>query len=160
MKSYEVLKRSVDKVGAKRVAADLSVSTSLVYKWCEQAKEDPDDQKSGARNPLDRIVALMLATGDVEVIAWLCQQAGGFFVENPEEGINTFTNEYFEHTQEMINDFSRLLAIMSSSIRDDGKIDPGEAEKIRAAWENLKRYGEHFVTACEHGIFAGDDEKE
>ena len=42
MKSHEVLKRAVDKVGTKRAAADIDVSTSLVYKWCEQAKKHPE----------------------------------------------------------------------------------------------------------------------
>ncbi len=36
MKSHEVLKQVIEEVGAKRVAADLKVSNSLVYKWCQE----------------------------------------------------------------------------------------------------------------------------
>ena len=32
MKSHEVLKESIDTVGVKKVAADLGLSTSMVYK--------------------------------------------------------------------------------------------------------------------------------
>ena len=155
MKSHEVLKRAVDKVGTKRTAADIDVSTSLVYKWCEQAKKHPDDDKSGARNPLDRIVALMQSTGDVEIIAWLCQQAGGFFVEDPDDSDVDFNQHYLDHTQQMIENFSELLRVMSEAIRNDNRIDPKEADHIREVWQDLKRYGEQFVLACEHGKFSG-----
>jgi len=151
MESHEVLREAVKKVGAKRVAAEIEVSTSLVYKWCEERSEDEEQRKSGARNPLDRIAALIRSTNDLEVIIWLCQQADGFFVENPEPGLKGMETQYFSQTQQLISDFSELLAIMSESIRNDGKIDPEEARRIRDKWEALKRYGEHFVTACEHG---------
>jgi hypothetical protein len=153
MKSYEVLKDAVDKVGAKRVAGDVDVSTSLVYKWCEAAKKNPDDEKSGARNPLDRIVALMNSTGDKEIIAWMCEQAGGFFVENSEAQDGNSGIEYINRTHNLMQNFSELLQVMSDSIQNDGIIDSGEAKRIRREWQELKRHGESFVTACEKGVF-------
>ena len=43
MKSHEVLKGVVESVGAKQVAHDLGVSTSLIYKWCEGPPENARD---------------------------------------------------------------------------------------------------------------------
>lgn len=151
--SHEVLRRAVDAVGVKRVASDLDVSTSLVYKWCEAPKADEDDVRSGARNPLDRLVALVDTTGDVDVIAWLCEQAGGYFVEDSAVHPREFDQEYITHTNQLMQDFSALLGVMTESIRDDGRIDPAEARAIRAKWQDLKRFGEQFVRACERGAF-------
>ena len=39
MKSHEVLKQVIEEVGTKRVAAELKVSNSLVYKWCQEPPE-------------------------------------------------------------------------------------------------------------------------
>ena len=52
MKSHEVPRGVVEELGAKQVASDLGVSTSLVYKWCARPASGPTG--SGARNPLDR----------------------------------------------------------------------------------------------------------
>ena len=35
MNSYEVLKNAITPVGAKSIAADMNLSTSLIYKWCQ-----------------------------------------------------------------------------------------------------------------------------
>ncbi len=153
MESYEVLKQAVDRVGAKQVAAALNVSTSLVYKWCEKPPEDDDDYASGARNPLDRVIALLECTGDHELPAWVCQHANGFFVSNPEVDVTAIDSAFVAHTQRMIQDFSELLGVMADSITDDNRVDPQEAESIRREWRRLKHYGERFVCACEQGLF-------
>jgi hypothetical protein len=153
MESYEVLRRAVEQVGAKKVAGQMKVSPSLVYKWCQQVSESEPDESSGARNPLDRVCALLGTTGDSRLVAWLCQQAGGFFVQNPNVPENRIDAEYIAHTQRIIEEFSDLLRVVSDAIADDGQVDQKEAERIRAAWEELKQYGEAFVCACEQGQF-------
>lgn len=154
MESYEVIKQAVDRVGAKQVAAALNVSTSLVYKWCEKPPEDEDEYASGARNPLDRILALLECTGDHELPSWICQQGDGFFVPNPPAvGDGAIVSEFVSHTQRMIQDFSELLGVMSDSIAHEDRIDGQEAQLIRREWQRLKQYGERFVCACERGLF-------
>lgn len=74
MKSHEVLKAAVEGVGAKQIAFDLKMSASLVYKWCSPWM--PEDASS-TRNPLDRVLELIVATGDRGPVEWLCQRAGG-----------------------------------------------------------------------------------
>jgi hypothetical protein len=52
MDSSEVLKNAISGVGAKSVAADMNLSASLIYKWCQPSGRVED---SGADNPLGRL---------------------------------------------------------------------------------------------------------
>ncbi len=158
MNSHQVLQKAIEKVGAKKVAGDMKVSLSLVYKWCQpSADDDSTIEPSGARNPLDRVAALLESTGDADVVQWLCERTGGFFVRDSEIGDRRIDAEYIANTQRIIEDFSRLLRALSDAITDDGEVDQDEARKIRTQWQRLKRYGEAFVCACERGMFAETD---
>ena len=97
MKSHEVLKQSVEDVGVKTIASDLGVSPSLLYKWCQPGDEPTD---SGATNPLDRLAKIFEATGDEQIVSWLCQKADGFYCPNPKTDNNP-TKELFAHTQKI-----------------------------------------------------------
>ncbi|HUN80650.1 MAG TPA: phage regulatory CII family protein [Phycisphaerae bacterium] len=152
MYSYEVLKEAADKVGVKALAAELHLSQALVYKWCEPPdSEDPD--ASGSRNPLDRLRDIVKLTNHVPVVAWLCHQAGGFFVHNPEKASRDIDSDLLQSTQHIVQRFSEMLAEVSASVADDGAISTKEAAKIRAEWEELKTTTESFVVACERGSY-------
>ena len=153
MKSHEVLKQVIEEVGVKRVAADLKVSNSLVYKWCQEPPKDLADERSGTRNPLDRLVTLLVSTGDQRPIEWLCTQAGGFFVRPLEANDGPVDRRYIDHTRTLLAEFSELLQVMSDSITNENRIDEGEAAEIRMQWQRLQGYGEAFVRACETGRF-------
>lgn len=150
MNSHEVLKKSVGDMGVKSVAADLGLSTSLIYKWCQ-----PSDSKdaSGADNPLDRLARIVDLTQDIGPIAWLCQRAGGYFVSNApirrDEAV-----PLLQATRRIVREFSGLLDVLTESVQNDGRIDLSEAEKIRAEWEELKSVAESFVASCERGAYA------
>ncbi|MCK6456228.1 MAG: hypothetical protein L6Q92_06830 [Phycisphaerae bacterium] len=152
MQSYEVLRKAVDRVGVKAVAAELRVSPALVYKWCEESDAD-DPDASGTRNPLDRLREVVRLTGDTDIVNWLCHEAGGFFVTNPPVRKANFDAELLESTQRLVLAFSRLLEEVSRSASDDGQIKSDEAERIRDDWERLKSTTEAFVTACERGVY-------
>lgn len=154
MESHEVMRKAVAQVGAKKVAAALKVSTSLVYKWSEAPPEEGNDS-SGTRNPLDRVAALLQCTGAPCLVDWLCAEANGYFVANPDAEAVQVDASCLEHTQKMIQDFSELLRVISQSVADDGRVDRKEAEIIRQEWHDLKRYAEGFVRACEAGCFDG-----
>ncbi|RME40221.1 MAG: hypothetical protein D6788_03800 [Planctomycetota bacterium] len=156
MRSHEVLKQAADTIGVKALAADLHLSPALVYKWCQPW--DPDDPDAGgARNPLDRLAQILRATGDRRIVSWICEQAGGFFVPNPPEHAQSISTELLRNTQQLVNDFSRMLAAVTQSVEDDGRIEPAEAERIRRAWELLKQTAEAFTIACERGLFRDAD---
>ena len=159
MKSHEILKQSMENVGVKAIASDMRLSSSLLYKWC-QSHAEPDE--SGATNPLDRVAKIFEATGDLQIISWICQQADGFFVSNPKSGSDS-AESLFAHTQRMVAEFSDLLQAVSQSYEQDGEVCQADAQRIRQEWEELKGARESFVSGCEDGLFtvskaSGDEE--
>jgi len=152
MRSHEVLRQAADGIGVKALAGALRLSPALIYKWCQQADAaDPD--ASGARNPLDRLRDIVQATGDIQVVNWLCHEAKGFFVPNPQIGKTDLDTELLINTQRLVEEFSRLLSTVTKSIENDGIIDAAEADRIREAWEDLKSTAEAFTVACERGDY-------
>lgn len=151
-RSDEVIKQAAGGIGVKALAAELKLSPALVYKWCQPwDPEDPDS--SGARNPLDRVVDIVRATGDPEVVNWLCHQAGGFFTPNPRVEEATTATALLIGAQQLVKEFSDMLEEVSRSVANDGVICRTEAQRIRRHWETLKRVAEHFVVCGESGLF-------
>ncbi len=154
-RSDEVLKRAANKIGVKALAAELRLSPALVYKWCQPW--DPDDpDSSGARNPLDRVVDIVRATGDQEVVNWVCHQAGGFFSPNPQVDEQKMATALLVGAQQLVKEFSDMLEEVSRSVANDGVICQTEAQRIRRHWETLKRVAEHFVVCSESGLFEAE----
>lgn len=147
MESYQVLRDALQERGVKAVAAELKLSPSLVYKWCQPKTED-----SGADNPLDRVAELVRLTGKTAPIHWLCQAHNGFFVENPVK-TGDHNAPVIMATQQLLREFSELLEAVSTSFANDSAIDPAEAQRIRTEWEQLKTLAEQFVVACEAGVY-------
>lgn len=152
MESHEVLREAIDTIGAKAVAAELRVSPALIYKWCEEARSD-DPDASGTRNPLDRLRDIVRLTKSVDLVNWLCHEAGGFFVHNPPPRPKQLDVDLLESTQKLVRQFSDLLGEVSQSASNDGQIMPNEASRIREDWERLKTLVETFVVACEKGVY-------
>lgn len=154
MKSYEVIRDAVDEPGVKAVAAAMRVSAALVYKWCEPPADAADPDNSGARNPLDRVRELYVNTKDRKLIDWLCHQAGGFFVANPDQDPDTSLDEkVFTETRTMVRDFSELLDTITESLEISPGINKDEADQIRLKWQDLKASVERFVIGCEKGFY-------
>jgi hypothetical protein len=153
MKSHEVLKKATDNIGVKSLAAELKLSPALVYKWCQESGDAASDT-SGARNPLDRLADIVRVTKSRSVVSWLCQEAGGFFVSNPELPVAPTSVELLGETQKLVKEFSQLLVTVTRSIEDDGFIEGIEADNIRQSWERLKEFAEAFCVCCEAGRYA------
>ncbi len=147
MESHEVLKNSFENTSPKAVAAELGVSLSLVYKWAQEQSESG----SGSRNPLDRLLEIYEHTGHLALIEWLCERAGGYYVQNPPT-VCDGSYEMLPATNEIVGQFSGLLARISQAALDHS-ITPDEAEEIRESWDKLKSYAEGFVCCCEQGNF-------
>ncbi|MEM0969013.1 MAG: phage regulatory CII family protein [Verrucomicrobiota bacterium] len=148
MESHEVIKSALARTSPKAVAAELGVSLSLVYKWAQPNT----DLGSGSRNPLDRIRELMELTGEPRIIQWLCQQAGGHFVENPERRSSEDSYEVAPATTEIVHQFSELLQAITKAA-EDRSINKDESDEIREIWDQLKTFTEGFVLCCEEGDF-------
>ncbi len=147
MESHEVIRDVLKQVPAKRIASELGLSLSLIYKWAEPPEVEAG---SGASNPLDRVGQLIRVTQDVRLAKWVCEQAGGFFIRNqkaekPTESLIPLTND-------IVQEFADMLATIAQSAGDN-IITHDEAKKIRARWEELKSVTEGFVKAAEDGAF-------
>jgi hypothetical protein len=158
MKSHEVIREAVDKTGVKAVAAALNVSAALIYKWCESTFDTNDQTFSGTKNPLDRVAEMYAITKDMRLVRWLCNEAGGFFVANPDPGTRSKTEAeadvmLYRQSRNLVRDFSALLDSITESVEDDHQVDADEADKIRQKWEDLKANVERFVLQCEQGHF-------
>ena len=147
MKSHEIIKESCRKRGIKSVASDVGVSTSLLYKW----SQPPDESGSGSKNPLDRMMNLMHAANDPLMIEWICEQAGGYFVRNPDSKEER-NYDVMPATNEIVSQFSSLLSEISKAAEDNA-IANNESVRIRKVWDALKSFTEGFVTCCEQGDF-------
>jgi transcriptional regulator with XRE-family HTH domain len=142
VKSHEALRLAVEHHGPKQVAADLGVSMSLVYKWCEDASG-----ASGTPNPLDRVADLVRASGSTVPVQWLCGEAGGTFLPGaPPSPLDS--TRVVDEAQRMLKEFSDLLAAVTTAFLD-GHVTAEEARAIRREWAELQPIAEGLVRACE-----------
>jgi hypothetical protein len=147
MQAHEVMREVLKKTSAKQISADMGLSLSLIYKWAEPPE---DDSGSGASSPLDRVGQLIKITHDPKLAQWVCEQAGGFFIRNPQ---NLPTNQpLIPITNDIVQEFADMLATIAQSSADN-VISKEEAKTIRRRWEELKTVTEGFVQAAESGNF-------
>lgn len=146
MQSHELFREVFEKKKPKEIAADLGLSSSMIYKWGE-----PNTAGSGVGNPLDRMECLLKSTGDHRLVQWICERAGGFFILNPTK--TPHPHHLIPATNQIVQEFADLLHVIANATADES-ITPTEAGQIRARWEELKSVTEGFVHACEQGDFA------
>lgn len=151
MESSQVLKDILSEYGFKRAAAEMKLTRSLLYKWCQPRDADEDAR---AENPLERVLQLVKLTGNPQPLHWLCQQCDGFYVSNPMPA-NAPSSPVLLATQQLLREFSELLQAVSESYTTDSAISPEEAARIRSEWEQLKTAAERFVVGCERGLYEG-----
>ena len=148
MQSHELLKEVLKKTSAKQIAADMGLSLSLIYKWAEP----PDDGAgSGANNPLDRIEQLLRITKDPRIAQWVCELAGGFYINNPK--VKPDAKQLIPSTNNIVQEFADMLGVIAVAAAYSA-ITKEEAKAIRRRWEDLKSVTEGFVRHCEVGDFA------
>jgi hypothetical protein len=147
MQSHELLREVYQNSSPKEAAAALGLSLSMIYKWAEPC----DENQSGTTNPLDRVVALLKCTKDPRIVQWICEQAGGFFIQNPKAH---WPHPFYliPATNHIVQEFADLLSVIAIAASDN-EINKKEATTIRARWEDLKGVTEGFVRCCEEGNF-------
>lgn len=147
MHSHEVMREVLKQTSAKQIAADMGLSLSLIYKWAEPPE---DESGSGTGSPLDRVGQLIRITHDVRVAQWVCEQAGGFYIRNPQH--LPADQPLIPITNDIVQEFADMLATIAIS-SSDSVITKEEAKNIRRRWEELKSVTEGFVRAAETGTF-------
>jgi hypothetical protein len=150
MESHEVMRQVLEKTSAKRIAADLGVSLSLVYKWSEPPLPGA---AGGAGSPLQRVGQLVRATGDAGIAQWVCEQADGFYIRNPRTAA---AGGVVPATNDIVREFADMLATIAQASADN-RITRAEAGDIRRRWEELKSVTEGFVRAAEAGNFGSPE---
>jgi len=148
MKSHELLREVFETTNPKKIAADLGLSLSLIYKWAEPQEETG----SGAVNPLDRVEALIRSTEDPRIAQWLSERSGGFFIKNPKARW-PHPDYLVPATNQILQEFADMLSAIATAAGDN-HISKTEAHGIRARWEELKQVTEGFVQCCENGNFS------
>ena len=154
MESHEVMREVLKRTSAKQIAADMGLSLSLIYTWSEPPE---DDSGSGASSPLERVGHLVRITKDARIAQWVCEQAGGFYIRNPQNFPPG--GPLIPVTNDIVQEFADMLATIAQSSADS-VITKDEAKKIRARWEELKSVTEGFVKAAEAGSFGAVKETE
>lgn len=150
--THVILRDAIQRVGVKKIATALDVSQSLVYKWCQPHKDGELPDSSGVTNPLDRLLVVYNETKDIEIVQYICRQAGGYFTPNPPfEG--EVGRRFVSETVQILDKFADLMRYAEQSLHNDGRIDPEEGSKLRKDWDRLKSRLESFVASCERGHF-------
>jgi len=147
MHAHEVMREVLKKTSAKQIAADMNLSLSLIYKWAEPPE---DDTGSGASSPLDRVGQLIRISGNTLLAQWVCEQANGFYIRNPQN--LPHTTNVIPATNGIIQEFADMLATIATASADSA-ITKDEAKVIRRRWEELKSVTEAFVKAAESGNY-------
>lgn len=131
--SFEALEECIrrDKLS---VAVALGMSESIVAKWKEPPKTAEDIERSGARNPLDRIQVIIDAIEKKDAarahipILWLCAQNGlskPFRLPKPTTSKAGVNRALLAWTKE----FGETCRKVSAALEDD-KVDKGEYRAI------------------------------
>ncbi len=150
MDAHDVMRDVLKRTSAKQIAAEMGLSLSLIYKWAEPAEVESG---SGASSPIERVGQLVRITRDVRIAQWVCEQAGGFYIRNPQN--LPPRGPLIPMTNDIVKEFADMLATIATSAADD-TITSDEAKGIRARWEELKSVTEGFVHAAEAGAFRAD----
>lgn len=148
MQSHELLREVIKDTSAKKIAADLNLSLSLIYKWAEPPESV---EGSGLANPLDRLEQLIASTKDARLAQWICERSGGFFIQNPKVH-SPHPYQLIPAANQIVQEFADMLGVIAAA-SGDNVITKTEARDIRRRWEDLKCVTEGFVQNCEQGNY-------
>lgn len=131
--------------GTKGLVEHLGLSVSMLQKW----GEDPGTTalpNSGAANPFDYVVQFSRATQSVLPMHWLCYTCDGFLAK--EDPCRTCDEQTIESNWQRVHcELAELDFVITAAVQD-GKIDHAESPRIRAEWEDVKKWMHGFVQGC------------
>lgn len=152
MNSRQALKEALKGVDRNIVAKAIGLQIGSLNN--QVAGELPYFPKGKTLNFLDRVMECMAAieaeTGKHTLLEWMAEQMGCIVIKNP--AINATSSPAISKISEILQDFSSVVDEIGKAA-EDNRIEPAEAEKIRAKWEIMKRTVEGFVLAGETGVY-------
>jgi hypothetical protein len=147
-KSHQVFQQQFKRHGIKQIAGKMKYSTAFLYKWTHL----DGGKAAGGWNPLERLVAFMLATGDLVPLHWLCAQFGGHFLLNPAVLLlppKVLLIRAAQQGTEWSAELVRLLAKLEAGER----LKQEEGERFVELWEQVKPLGESVAACFKQGRF-------
>lgn len=142
---YDVIHRG--KKPLKAIAEEIGVSENYLTRSSLPDQED-SDTGTGCRFPLKKLVPLVHATGDYSVLDVIEQSVGRFGVLLPPPG-RMPTVGLARMTIKTVAEFSDLMREIECALDNDGKVDSGEAEKIRVEGYHAVQAILEIMAACE-----------
>lgn len=134
----------------KDLAGEMGLSAAFLYKWCQA----DGGRASGGFNALMRISALTRITKDLRPVKWLCSDAGGYYVHNPEVKAGKVVPLSLAEMK-VVHDFAQMIAFLTK-LAGRKKLSREDVEFVREHWDELKSLMEGFVCSCEKGTFGLD----
>ncbi len=138
MESRETMVKACEELGVKHVAAEMEVSTSVLYNQIN----DPN-----RTDLLKRFIDFCKATENDTTITWACEKLGGVFIPNKEISAEEIEAVSTAYVSKSVKEFGDVITVIGEAIQD-GEITANEALKIKKEWEDLKRLLEGFVHVC------------
>lgn len=152
MDSRQALKEALK--GADRNTVAKAIQMQIGSLNNQVAGELPYFPKGKTLNFVDRVMECMAAveaeTGKHILLEWMAEQRGCIVIKNPV--ISATSSPAISKISEILQDFSSVVNEIGKAT-EDNRIEPVEAEKIRAKWEIMKRTVEEFVLAGETGVY-------
>lgn len=148
--SSEVFKKVIDVEGPKFTSSETNIQISKLYNWRKG--------KTGSEytmNPIEQIIALTRCSGNKDLVKFLCNSVGGYYVENPDKVISEL--QLLEKINKVMRRFSMTIDTITKSVADDGRITKDEADEIEIEWNKLKSVGQTLVDCAKAGRYDGDN---
>ena len=152
MNSRQILKKALKDCDRKFVADTMEMSVGSLNN--QVAGELPYKPKGKTKNFVDRVMSFIDAvnvdSGNLILLEWMAEEFGCIVIKNP--AISATNSPAITKISEILRDFASVVDEIGKAT-EDNRIEPLEAEKIRAKWEIMKRITEEFVLACETGVY-------
>lgn len=133
---HDAIDHNPNRIKGAAIALRMGVSTTTVYRWGEDGQVDI---------PLNRLIQLVLVTGDTRPVSALCETLGGAFVPVP-------CRERGEKLDiKALKEFSEFLHARSAAL-NDGKITAAELGRIKKEGSDVIRVIAQAMADAERGF--------
>jgi hypothetical protein len=152
MNSRQALKQALK--GANRHAVAKAMEMQIGSLNNQVAGELPYYPKGKTLNFVDRMMNFLESVeaenGTLTLLEWMAEEFSCILIRNP--AVSVSNSLAISKISEILQDFAAVIDETGKAAADQ-RIEPHEAENIRAKWEIMKRTTEEFVLGCETGVY-------
>lgn len=130
---HDAIKENPARLKGEAIAVRMGVATSTLYAWGEPDK---------ATIPLERLVQLVLITGDIRPIVALSSVVGGYYIPR-RSAVGVASGELasvraVKEFSDVLQDYSMALLDGRVSVKENARIQKDGAEAMQAIAELLE----------------------